>query len=120
MTIGTYQRTQNIAESPRACERRLINEVTAELISAAKSGMTGAALMPALHRNREMWNTFSVLCADDDNALPPEVRAGIVSLAGWVSRYTSNVVAGKDCIDPLVEVNQLLSEGLQNTTALAA
>lgn len=119
MTIGTYQRTQNIAESPRACERRLINEVTAELVAASTTGMTGVALMPALHRNREMWNTFSLLCSDDENGLTPELRAGIVSLAGWVSRYTSNVVAGKDCIDPLVEVNQILAEGLE-TTALAA
>lgn len=120
MAIDTYQRTQSIAESPRACERRLINEVTAELVAASNSGMTGAALMPALHRNREMWNTFSMLCSSDDNALPPEVRAGIVSLANWVSRYTSDVVAGKDCVGALVEVNQLLSEGLHTDTALAA
>ena len=119
MSLNAYQRTRTLIESPRAMERRLIGEITGEMIQADEAGMTGGKLMPPLHRNREMWNVFVALCGGPGNELSNELRASIVSIGLWVDRYTSEVVAGREPIEPLIEVNRSILEGLSEA-ALAA
>jgi flagellar protein FlaF len=110
--LDAYRRNQLNAEHPRSMERRLLAEITSEMISAADQGLSGSALMPSLHRNRELWSVWSATCLDNDNALPPEIRATIVSLALWVGRFTSEVVAGREEIEPLVSVNRSIISAL--------
>ena len=120
MTLNAYERVRSLAESPRATEHRLITEVSRQMSWAWDQGARGAALMPALHRNREMWSTFAALCGAPGNDLPAELRASIISLALWVDRHTSAVVAGREEIDPLIEVNRSLLDGLAPAARLAA
>lgn len=110
--LDAYRRNQTNAEHPRSTERRLITEITSAMIAAADSGMTGPALMPALHRNRELWALWSAECLDDGNQLPVETRASIVSLGLWVNRFTSDVIAGREKIDDLVNVNRSVMSAL--------
>lgn len=112
MTYLAYERTRTMVENPRATEYRLISEISREVMAAWDRGSRGAALMPALHRNREMWSTFAATCGAPGNTLSPEVRASIISLALWVDRHTSAVVAGRETIEPLLDVNRSLLEGL--------
>ncbi len=112
MSLAAYQRVRTLAETPRATEHRLVGEVTRAMAGAWDAGLRGAALMPALHRNREMWTAFAASCATAGNALPPELRAGIVSLSLWVDRHTSGLVAGRETMEPLLEVNRMLLDGL--------
>lgn len=112
MSVAAYQRVRTIAESPRATEYRLVSEITGEMIAARDGAVRGAALMPTLHRNREMWNTFAAACGTAGNGLPDGLRASIISLSLWVDRYTSDVVSGREPIDELIAVNRLIIEGL--------
>lgn len=112
MSLASYQRVRSVAETPRYTEYRLIGEITAEMAAAWDGGVRGAALMPALHRNREMWTTFGAVCGATGNGLPPALRAQIISLGLWVDRFTSDVVAGREAIEPLLSVNRNLLEGL--------
>jgi len=112
MSVDAYRRTKSIAASPRETEYRLMSEITGEMIGARDAGLTGMALTPALHRNREAWGLFSSLCASGDNQLPAELRAGIISLALWVDRFTTDVITGRDSIDPLIDVNRTIIAGL--------
>lgn len=112
MSLNAYQRTRTITETARSTERRLMMQITGDLIAARDAGKAGAALMPALFRNRELWSALASACAARGNALPDTLRASIVSIGLWVDRYTSDVVAGRDRIDPLIEVNRTIIEGL--------
>lgn len=120
MSVSAYRRTKSLAEHPRATESRLIGEVTGELLAGWESGLRGVQLMPALHRNREMWAVFSTACIAEGNQLPEQTRAAIVSLALWVDRFTSDVVRGRDTIEPLVSVNRALLSGLTGGAQQAA
>ncbi len=115
MSLSAYQRTRNIIETPRQTERRLMCEITGEMINARDAGHVRGALMPSLHRNRELWKTFSAVCGTVGNELPASLRASIVSLAIWVDRHTSDVVAGKESIDDLIDVNRDIIDGLTGT-----
>ncbi len=112
MSLAAYQRVQQLAEAPRRTEQRLIAEITNALVQAWNGGKRGAALMPELHRNRELWSTLSTVCGAPGNALPDALRASIISLALWVDRYTSDVVAGREPLEPLLDVNRAVLEGL--------
>lgn len=112
MSVAAYQRARTIVESPRATEHRLFAEITSELITARDSGLTGIALMPALHRNRELWTALSNDCAMPGNTLTAELRASIISLGLWVDRHTSAVMAGQESVDDLIDINRMIMEGL--------
>ena len=120
MSINAYRRVRGIGETPRSQEFRLMSEITGEMISARDRGLSGVALLPALHRNREAWTTFSAMCAAPGNKLPAGLRAGIISLALWVERFTSEVVTGRDSIDELITVNRSIIDGLARENLQAA
>jgi flagellar protein FlaF len=112
LSLAAYQRIAHIAETPRRTEQRLFADITGALGTAWESGRRGSALMPELHRNRELWSALSADCGTPGNGLPEGLRASIISLALWVDRFTSEVVAGRETIEPLVDVNRAVMEGL--------
>ena len=113
MTLSAYRQAVARAETPRSTEYRLISEITGEMLAAKEAGLSGALLMDPLHRNREMWNVFSTDCGAAGNGLPDAVRAQIVSLALFVDRFTSEVMAGRETIEELIEINKMIMEGLR-------
>lgn len=113
MTVTAYQAARTRAETPRGTEYRLIGEITGEMISAEEAGLSGAALMRCLHRNREMWNAFATDCGTAGNALPETLRAQIISIALWVDRHTSAVMRGQESLADLIDVNREIMEGLR-------
>lgn len=112
MSISAYQRVRVMTEMPRAAEHRLMSQVTGAMVAARDAGLSGAALMPALHHNREVWQVLAGLCAAPENALPAALRAALVSLAMWVDRHTSAVIKGRESIDELIMVNLDVIAGL--------
>jgi flagellar protein FlaF len=117
--ITAYHRARTIAERPRATERRLLTEITGAMRSADARGADCADLVLALHRNREAWATLAAACAAGDNALPPTLRAGVISLAIFVDRYTSQIIAGRATIEALVDINMSVIDGLSGENIAA-
>jgi flagellar biosynthesis activator protein FlaF len=114
MTLKAYHNTQRVTEDPRATEYRLFGQVTGALIDAQKRGIAGGPLAEALDWNRTLWRTLAADCMDDRNTLTEDVRAKIVSLSLWVSKYSRRVTRDKAPIDPLIEINRTIMQGLQS------
>jgi flagellar protein FlaF len=114
MSIQAYQRAATQAESPRELEYRAFGQVTAHLvrIKSEPAGVEPAAIAEALDANRKLWNVLSADCATPENQLPQTLRAQIISLALWVSRYSSEVVREGAALDPLIDINRAMMEGL--------
>jgi flagellar protein FlaF len=113
MPLSAYQRARQVLETPRSTEHRLLGEITAGLMHARDAGLSGAALMEVLHRNREVWQAFAADCGLPGNGLPAQLRASIVSIALWVDRHISLVMAGREELEPLIEINRLVMQGLE-------
>lgn len=112
MSLTAYKNAHKSAETPKQAEYRLFAEVTAALAEAKRSAASGPALVDALDWNRRLWSTLSADCSAAGNDLPRELRALIVSVGLWVSRYASEVARGKADIDALIDVNRTIMEGL--------
>ena len=120
MTLNAYRAAVARAETPRATEYRLISEITGEMMAAEAAGARGGALIPTLHRNREMWAAFATDCASEGNGLPPALRAQIISLALWVDGFTSDVMSGRELLSELIGLNRTIMEGLRGEQRAAA
>lgn len=112
MSLEAYRKAQTVSESPRQTEYRVFAQVTRALIEARDEAQTGGPLINTLDWNRRLWSTLSTDCGADGNNLPKPLRAQIISLGLWVSRYSSEVARGKADIDALIDVNTAIMEGL--------
>ena len=118
MSLQAYQKTQRNTESTKQTEYRLFAQVTQALVEAAKHGKANiAGLIDALDWNRRMWSALASDCASQGNQLPPAVRAQIVSLSLWVSRYSSDAAQKGASLEPLIDVNKSIMAGLSQRPA---
>jgi flagellar biosynthesis activator protein FlaF len=113
MTLKAYQDTQRVTEDPRATEYRLFGQVTGALINAQKAGIHGGPLAEAVDWNRTLWRTLAADCMDERNGLTEDVRAKIVSLSLWVTKYSKQVTREGASLEPLIEVNRTIMQGLR-------
>lgn len=117
MSLNAYQRTLKATESPRSTEYRLFAEITRDLIAAQQRGVVDAGLVEALDRNRRLWIALATDCADENNLLPKEARASIISLSIWVQKYSREVTRKGEDISDLIEINRNIMKGLKPTAA---
>jgi flagellar biosynthesis activator protein FlaF len=113
MSIKAYQRAATQAESPRELEYRAFGQATAGLISIKEEAQpTPTRLVEAIDANRRLWNLLSADCSAPENQLPMALRGQIISLAMWVTRYSREVLCDGAELDPLIDVNRTMMEGL--------
>lgn len=112
MSYQVYQKAQQSAENPSQIEYRLFAQVTNALLRANENNLEGKELMDVLDWNRRLWSTLSSDCGATGNGLPDQLRAGIISLAIWVSKHSSLVMRGQESIEDLININRTIMEGL--------
>ncbi len=112
MSIKAYQRVATQAESPRELEYRAFGQVTAELSRAKQESLPAVQVAEALNANRRLWGMLAADCSLPQNQLPLALRGQIISLALWVARYSGEVLRDGAEIEPLIEVNRTMMEGL--------
>ena len=112
MSIRAYQRVATQAESPRELEYRAFGQVTATLVRLREDGAQAVAMVEAIDANRRLWNLLSADCALPGNQLPLTLRGQIISLAMWVARYSSEVLRNGADLEPLIDINRTMMEGL--------
>lgn len=121
MSLNAYQQAAARSESPRDMEYRLFAQVTRALMDAAKFAPEDLKnRIDALDWNRRMWAVLGADCQHPDNKLPPQLRASIISLSIWVSKHTSLVIRRQEEIEPLIEINRMIMQGLAGGEAAAA
>ena len=118
MSISAYHRRQAAAEKPRELERRAFSIVIGKLVGAKECG--GRPLIDACYLNYQLWSTLQADLVLQDNALPDDLKARLISLSLWVQRYTPAVMQGTASPDPLIAVNKNILEGLSTDVAPAA
>ena len=112
MPVAAYQKAQRAAENPRSAEYRLFGQVTGALMDAQSTGSKGPTLIDAIDWNRRLWSTLAVDCMDEGNKLPKELRAQIISLSLWVTKYSSQVMQDGVSLEPLIDINRTIMQGL--------
>ncbi len=109
---AAYNQVQNVTENPRSVEYRLLSQVTAELMAASEASSTIQRRSEALKWNRQVWSTFRLDLVGEDNKLPADLKAKLISLSFFVDRETVEVLYERANFDNLIEVNRNVMKGL--------
>ncbi len=113
MSLRAYQQAATRAEAPRDTEYRLFGQVTRALIAASEAPVSDLATrIDAIDWNRRLWSTLALDCAEPGNALPPQVRANIISLSLFVARHSSEIMREEDDFETLIEINKIMMQAL--------
>lgn len=96
----------------RDVEYDAISRVTGLLRQADPQGRSPQSIA-AVSKNNELWLILSADLMNPDNALPDELKAGLLSLAGFSIRHGHAVMAGTATTEALIDVNMSVMKGLR-------
>jgi len=113
MSLAEYRTTVRETADSRQIEHRLLAEATSAL-EAHADGADRVGLIHAVHRNRQLWGAFLGDLSGEQNTLPDSLRAGLISLALWVQQHSGEVMAKRETVEPLIEINRMVMDGLRS------
>ena len=96
----------------REREHRLFQEVTDALVECENCQIREPMVEKAVERNRRLWDALKVDLSLNENRLPDELKAKLISIAIWVEKHSDKVLKGSGEVEPLITVNQAIIDGL--------
>ena len=115
-TQNGYAAAATMMRPARDVEYDVFSRVTGLLRQADPRGRTAEAIA-AVHKNNELWTILMTDLADPGNTLPDELKAGLLSLAGFSIRHGHAVMAGSATTEALIDVNMSVMKGLRGEVA---
>jgi len=128
MGLAAYKRTIRESETPRQIERRILSRVTHDLAEKGEGfdatedkgermNILSAGLRDALYENQRFWSALRYDLAEPGNTMPDALKASLISIALWVDRHSTGLMAGEGRLAGLVEINGNIAAGLAGQTA---
>ena len=111
---AAYGRKDGAGRSPRSIEYDLFAQHTGRLAAAWQArDHDHASLVRALYDNNRLWRKLALDLSSDRNGLPPLLRARLLSLSQFTSRYSRDVAKGQGSAEVLVDINTAVMRGLR-------
>ena len=112
--LQAYARTQKSSMSSREIEAMAFTKAALKLEDTKKSLGDYDAYASALKFNQLLWTIIQADIVDQENQLPDQLKANILSLSIFVDRQTIKALAAtsEKHLDVLININKNLAEGL--------
>lgn len=95
-------------------ERQLLSRSIDMLALAQEKGAKSIEAVHAIHFLNRVWTAFVEDLGSDENGLPQELRANLISIGLWLLREAEEVRQGRsDNFEGLIEVSQIIRDGIQ-------
>lgn len=108
-----YQRASDASASPRSVELAVFRETNKRLIEAGDE----IARIKALSRNHQLWSTLVKDVGLSSNPLPPVLKQDLTSIGLFAMRYSTLAITQLLPLQPLLEINDRMIDGLDMQTA---
>ena len=107
---STYSRNSDLAgATPRETEAVAFGLCNARLSQAS----TSAERIAALHKTHMLWGILVRDLSHAGNRLPPQLRQQLLGIGVWAMSYSVAAMASDASLQPLIEVNRNLADGLR-------
>ncbi len=98
----------------KAREREIIQRSIDLLAKARDEGTDSIAAVEALHFTIRVWSVFLEDLASEDNQLPEELRANLISIGIWILRAAEAIRQGESQdFDALIDVSEIIKDGIR-------
>lgn len=112
-----YQKTSQVAVSPRELEATLLMKAAArlQLIKDEWDESSFAEKDEALTYNRKLWTILVTSATSEENPLPQDVKNNLASLGVFVFKQTMAVMMDPqpDKLNTLISINRNIAAGLR-------
>ena len=103
----------SVAEA-RERERDLIQRSIDLLEAARDAGPNALVGAEATHFTVRLWSSFLEDLSSDDNQLPKELRANLISIGIWILRETEEIRQDRsDNYDGLIDISRIIRDGIR-------
>lgn len=106
-----YDQMRRATLSGRALEQEVLARATARLAAAHDAACPGA-FEQAIEANRQLWMRFAADLALPANECSDALKAGLISLAGYVERRSGELLTEGGDPGALIEINRNVMAGL--------
>ena len=110
---AVYKTVQNKTDDPRDVEYRLLAQVTASLMRARDNPKEIHDKVKAILWNRDVWSALRVDLSDENNQLPKQLRASLISVSLWIEKETQALLNGNGDMDAVIDINRNIMAGLK-------
>jgi flagellar biosynthesis activator protein FlaF len=101
------------SQSARAREKDALEQAISRLAVARDKGPRTVEAFEATDFTRRLWSIFIADLSDDDNGLPQELRASLISIGMWIRKEADLIDQGQsENFDGLIDINRLIADGL--------
>jgi len=111
-----YQKTSEAGLAGINAERAAFALVNRELEACSP----GPTRVKALGRNHLLWSILVQDLSLAENSLPESIKGQLLGLGLWAMRYSTLALLKDLPVEPLIDVNRNVAEGLQAQTATRA
>lgn len=108
-----YQRVSSKNACPRESEIAAFSLVNRLLTAEGDS----FSRIKALGKNHDLWSLLVKDLALVGNSLPAELKAQLTELGFWAMKYSIRAMSERLSLEPLIEVNRNISDGLREQAA---
>jgi flagellar biosynthesis activator protein FlaF len=103
-----YQRASEATLSAHETEQAAF----ANIIRGLEEADTDTKRIRTLGRNHDLWSALVKDLAMDSNRLPAPLKSSLIELGLWSMRYSTLAILKKLSLEPLIEVNRNIADGL--------
>ncbi|MFN0192268.1 MAG: flagellar biosynthesis regulator FlaF [Aestuariivirga sp.] len=108
---------QDASVNLKAIERRGFERSIALLEGAQASGPGTKMAVEALHFTSRLWSYLLEDLASEENGLPPELRAKLISIGIWILERAEAIRKGiQNDFQALIDINRSILSGLEDRT----
>ncbi len=109
-----YRSSQKLGAGARQTEARALLEAARRLSEAGKESDTEGEYRAALRLNWRLWTIIQSDITSEENPLPSEIKANIMSLSIFIDKHTVGALAEPDLnkLAVLVDINRNIASGL--------
>jgi flagellar protein FlaF len=117
-TLAHYETARRATATPQDNEILIFTNTNAELAKAR--GADAKTRIAALFLNQRVWSAIVKDLSLETNQLPDDLKRNLTELGFWAMRYSTRAMTEGLSLDPLIEVNRNMIEGLAAQRANAA
>ncbi|KCZ52188.1 flagellar biosynthesis regulator FlaF [Hyphomonas pacifica] len=117
LAYKAYGEVTNRTASDEQIEYALFQEITQALKAVAQTDRPSPVVwVDAIDRNLQLWQLISTDVMSEANQLDPSLKANLITLAESVRMISYHVLSRKADVSELVEINEIIMEGLAGQT----
>jgi flagellar biosynthesis activator protein FlaF len=112
-----YGSSQKLGAEARQTEARALMEAARRMSKAQGQPDDREEYRAALRLNWRLWTIIQSDIVSDENSLPSEIKANIMSLSVFIDKHTVGALAEPDVarMNVLIEINRNIASGLMAT-----